>query len=106
MGLSAINVGLSGLKTYQSALDSTANNIANASTKGYQPEQVNFQEQSSGGVTATISKSGLAASTESSGTDLTTEIVNSIQYKAGFDLSAKIVKTNDEVLGTLVNIKA
>ncbi|MFZ6861405.1 flagellar basal body rod C-terminal domain-containing protein [Undibacterium sp. Ji67W] len=113
MSISSLSSGLSGLVANSTALDSSANNIANASTNGYTPEVVSFQQGVTGGVSVNISKAGAAASANSnvdanapSGTDLTTETVNSIQYKAGFDLNAQVVKTADQVLGTLLNIKA
>ena len=106
MSISALNSGLSGLRGYQTALDSSAHNIANANTSNFQPEQASFQEGSNGGVTVNISRQGIAASADASGTDLTTETVNSIQYKAGFDVNAQVVKTANEVLGTLLNTKA
>ncbi|MBI3730940.1 MAG: hypothetical protein HY254_21730 [Burkholderiales bacterium] len=98
---------MSGLKAYTRALDGSGHNVANASTSGFVPQQVSFQEQPAGGVIANISREGSSlASQELSGTDLTSEIVQSIQFKTGFDLSAKIIKTADELLGTLIDIKA
>ncbi|MBI3286351.1 MAG: hypothetical protein HYZ65_16095 [Burkholderiales bacterium] len=107
MSISALNSGLSGMSAYQRALDSSAHNVANANTAGFTPQQVNFQESQSGGVTVTISKQGNSIATQdASGTDLTSELVYAIQYKADFDLSAKLVKTSDDILGTLIDIKA
>lgn len=119
MSGSALNIGLTSLRAYQRALDSSSHNIANANTSGFQPEQAQFQEASAGGVVVNISQNGSVASgsasgpitpadlaTQASGTDLATELVNSIQYKAGFEFSAQIVKAADEVLGTLIDINA
>ena len=117
MSGSVLNIGTTSLKAYQRALDSTSHNIANANTTGFQPQQANFQETIASGVIVNISQNGTIASsatgkqlsdvsTEASATDLATELVNSIQYKAGFDFSAKIVKTTDEILGTLIDINA
>lgn len=115
MSGSALNIGLTSLRAYQRALDSSSHNIANANTTGFQPEQAQFQEQPAGGVFVNISQNGSAASgsvtptdlvTQASGTDLSTELVNSIQYKYGFEFSAQIVRAADEVLGTLIDINA
>lgn len=117
MPISALGAGLSGLQAYQRALDSTSHNIANANTSGFQAQQVNFQEGSTGGVIVNISSDGShmarasgaetnSTETQASSTDLATELVNSLKYKTGFDLSAKIVKTADAVLGTLIDIKS
>lgn len=107
MSLSALNSGLSGLQAYSSALGSSAHNVANANTAGFVPQQLDFQEQANGGITTHIGTENSNASSQGdSGTDLASEIVQSIQFQFGFDVSAKIVKTNDEILGALINIKA
>ncbi|AZP13427.1 MULTISPECIES: flagellar basal body rod C-terminal domain-containing protein [Undibacterium] len=117
MSITALNTGLSGLKAYQGALDSSAHNIANANTAGFVPQQTQFQESKTGGVLVTISKEGslaaqtataetLDTSTAASGTELADELVSAIQSQFGFDFSAKIVKTADELLGTVINISA
>ena len=101
MSISALNAGLSGLQTFRRALDSSAHNVANSLTAGYKPQQVAFQEGATGGV-----GSASLSTTDPSGTDYATETVQSIQYKTGFDFSAKVVKTADEILGVLIDIKA
>jgi flagellar basal-body rod protein FlgC len=118
MSISAINTGLSGMKAYQSALDSSSHAVANASTSNFKPQQVRFQEAGAGGVIANISQDGSLASkmdqastnspveTQQSGTDLEAEVVNALQYKNGFDFSARIVKTADAMLGTLIDIRS
>lgn len=110
MSIPALNSGLSGLQAFQRGLDTSANNIANTQTNGYKPQQASFKEGVSGGVTAAVSGNGSngtsATSTEASGTDLATETVDSLVYKAGFDASAKVVKTADQMLGTLIDIQA
>lgn len=110
MAISALNTGLSGMKAYQGALDSSANNVANALTKAYQPQVASFQEAPTSGVGVNISKESQELAAQEnldrpSGTDLATEITNSLQYKAGFELSAKVVKTADEVLSSLLDIR-
>jgi flagellar hook protein FlgE len=115
MSGSALNIGITSLRAYQRALDNSSHNIANANTSGFQPEQAQFQESPAGGVFVSISQNGSVAAgsvkptelaTQASGTDLATELVNSIQYKVGFEFSAQIVKAADEVLGTLIDINA
>lgn len=101
MSISALNIGLSGLQTFRRALDSSAHNVANSLTAGFKPQQVAFQEGATGGV-AVVGN----ASADPGGTDFASETVQSIQYKTGFDLSAKVVKTADEILGVLIDIKA
>jgi flagellar hook protein FlgE len=112
--MNSINIGASTLRAYQNALDITANNVANASTKNYQAQSANFQESPTGGVVVTLSSASQTTfenyqaqklDTESS-TDLNKEMVNNLSYQRGFEIAAKMVKVNDEVLGSLINIKA
>lgn len=136
MAINGLNIGASGLQAFQRGLDVSAHNVANALTNNFRPQQAQFQEGSPNGVVVTISQSGSQLANavnntgnngttnpnnapnnntanlnnanilQTSGTDLNTEIVNQIQYQAGFNFSARIVQTNDEILGTLVNLKA
>lgn len=108
MSISALNTGLSGMQAFQRALDVTGNNVANVDTNGFEPQQAQFQAVSAGGVNVNASPASpqsLSASAPS-GTDLVSETVNSLQYKYGFDMSAQVVKTADQTLGTLLDIQA
>ena len=108
MSISALNAGYSGLQAFQRGLDTSGHNIANSLTDGFNPQQVALQEGTSGGVAAVVNggSNASASSTEPSGTDLQNELVKSLQYKEGFEFSAKVVKTSDEVFATLLSLKA
>ena len=114
MSISALNTGLSGLKAFGSALDSTGFNVANANTNGFQPQLAQFQESPQGGVIVNLSREGRLASSsnnvdaspaQTSNTNLETETINAMQYKIGFQLSAKLVQTADDILATLIDLK-
>lgn len=106
----ALNNGLSGMRAAQSALDVSSHNIANMNTQGFKPQQIVQSENSTGGVSTAVraqaAESAGKPEAAASGTDAATEMVNSLQFRATFDLNAKMVKTADEMLGTLVNTKA
>lgn len=113
MSISAFSSGLSGLQSNQAALDVSANNVANVSTNGFQPQRAAFQESSPAGGGVTLSAQGrdlaaasAAPSSAGSGTDLASDITNSLVYKAGFDLSAKVIQASDDMLGSLINTRA
>jgi flagellar hook protein FlgE len=114
MAISALSAGLSGLQANQQALGAEAHNVANLNTQNFQPQKANFQETQPAGsgtaVTLSSAAKGLSqsdgAKAAPSGTDPATSITNSLVYKAGFDLSAKVVKAADERIGTLLDIKA
>ena len=123
MAINGLNIGVSALQANQRALDISANNVANALTAGFQPSRAEFQATAPSGVVVNVSQAGqqlaqqatgqtngntgnTSLASQPSGTDLATEIVNQIQYKAGFNFAAKIIKTNDEILGTLLDLRA
>jgi flagellar basal-body rod protein FlgC len=108
MAIDALGVGLSGVQAYQFALNVSANNIANANTNGFKPATTDFHETAGGaGVFATISPtaSALAAGDAPSQTDLTSEMVNLLQYKIGYEANAKVVQTQSDLLGTLFDTR-
>ncbi|UTY60849.1 hypothetical protein HPQ68_18830 [Massilia sp. erpn] len=106
--MSALSAGLSGLQANQKALDVTAHNVANANTQNFQPQQANFQEAIPAGTGVTLSSAarGLAQQEGLSSENMAKDMTNSLVYKAGFDLSAKVVQAADERIGTLIDIKA
>ncbi len=62
-----LNIGASGLAAYGEDLDVIANNIANVDSTGFQLQNVNFQNQATGGVTvATITSDSAQGSLEPS----------------------------------------
>jgi len=110
MAIAALSSGISGLTTAQRALDNSAHAVANMNTQGFQPAQAVFSESSPAGGGVSLSLRGQALqqadSGAPSGTDLAAETTSSLVYKAQFDLSAKMIKTEDQNLGTLIDTKA
>lgn len=101
------------MSAYQRALDISAHNVANASTDGFQPLRTNFSTQTAGGVQASVAPSTIVslstpnvAAPLPSGTDLAGETVGSMIFQHGFEMSAKMVKVADQMLGTLIDIRA
>ncbi|SIR48844.1 flagellar basal-body rod protein FlgC [Janthinobacterium sp. TND4EL3] len=119
MSISALTTGTSGLVANQRALDVAANNIANANTPGFQPQQAQFQEASPAGTGVTLSVEGRklavsgadataakAAQSRPNGVGLASELTDNLVYKAGFNLSANVVKAADQALGSLIDVKS
>lgn len=105
MSLSALGAGLSGMIANQQALGMEANNVANMNTANFQPQQAAFKESGpNGGVT--LSSEGRSMAALEGGTDLAASLTSSMMYKAGFDLSAKVVQAADQRLGMLIDIRA
>ena len=106
MGLSALGAGLSGLNANQQALAVEAHNVANLNTENFQAREASFQEADPAGSGVTLSTEGLSRSRAEGGTDFATSMSNSLMYKAGFEMSLKVIQAADERMGMLIDIKA
>ncbi|TWI67671.1 flagellar basal-body rod protein FlgC [Pseudoduganella lurida] len=112
MAISALGAGLTGLQANMQALGVEAHNTANMNTQNFVPQTATFNEArpAGTGVTLSIAARDLSAAenvgTAPSGTDPASSITNSLVYKAGFELSAKMIEAADERLGTLIDIRA
>lgn len=106
MGISALGAGLSGLNANQQALAVEANNVANLSTEKYQAQEAVFQESAPGGSGVSLSSAGLSMSRAEGGADLAKSMTNQMMYKAGFELSLKVIEAADERMGMLIDVQA
>ncbi|WUR11315.1 hypothetical protein E7V67_016520 [[Empedobacter] haloabium] len=112
MAISSLTSGLAGLQAYQQGLAVEGHNTANLATQDFVPQSASFNEARPAGTGVTLSTAAreLAAAQDAgaapSGTDPATSITNSLVYKLGFSLSAKVIQAADERLGTLIDIKA
>ena len=131
----AFSIALSGLRAQTTRLAATASNIANASTSGtvpsanpsapastvYQPLNVSFSSLESGGVAAAVTPdptgysvvydpSSIYANSEGltavPNVDLSEEIVNLIETKLLYKANISVIKTQDEMLGDLLDTLA
>lgn len=130
--LSAISIGLSGLRAADTRLGATASNIANAGTTGqipgpgathpvFAPVRVELSEAAGGGVSARTysdpsgyqslydpsspdaNASGLIGAPN---VDLVTEAVDLIAAKVQYEASARIIKAADDVQKTALDTLA
>lgn len=130
--LSAISIGLSGMRAAETRLDATASNIANASSTGqvpgpgatrpaFAPVRVELSEAAGGGVSARpvrdtsgysllsdpsspdANASGLVASPN---VDLVSEAVDLITAKVQYEASARIIRTAEDLQKTALDTLA
>lgn len=106
MSVSALGAGLSGANANQQALAVEAHNIANLSTANFEAREARFEESSPSGSGVSLSAKGLSLSAAEGGTDFAKSLTNTMLYKAGFDLSLKVIQAADERIGMLIDIKA
>lgn len=103
------SIAQSGLQAAQARLTASASNVANLNTPGYKPLTVQTQAQGPsqpqqqpqpGGVVVSFSR----AATE--GVSLEEEMVGQLQAKTDFMANLQVLKTADQVMGSLLDAKA
>ncbi len=110
------NIPLSGLQNAALRQNVAANNIANLNTPGYRAHSVINAETKGGGVRAAEIREDdtpgrpdvLNLSDEaltSSNVDLSTEAVATIVNGASYKANAAVVRVEDDLLGTLLDIR-
>jgi flagellar hook protein FlgE len=102
MATSISSIGASGMQAAQMRLDASANNVANANTPGYR-RQVVSQEAAAdaAGVRATVQREQ-----EAQGVALEKEAVEQIAATYAFKASLQTVRAQDEMMGSLLDVKA
>jgi len=98
-----ISNNLSSIQAHQSILDTSAKNIANVNTDTYIPSDTRISNANG----SPVAKSELSTDTGSlkSQTDLTHEIPKQIIAQEGVALNVATIRTEDEMLGSLLDIK-
>lgn len=97
---STSSIALSGLQAAQTRLQVSAHKVANSQTVGFQPLQVEQSTQTGGGVGTQVSRS----SQPSAG--LEGDVVAQLQAKNAFLANLNVFKTQDAMLGSLLNTQA
>lgn len=93
------SIARSGMQAAQTALNSSAHNVANLNTDGFRRQQVRQSAQADGGVSTSISRSPKA------GPDLQADLVAQLQAKNAFLANLKVFKTSDAMAGALLDTK-
>lgn len=95
---------ISSMNAHSSWMNANANNIANVNTNGYIPTETNLNEMDSS-VKATFKKAD-DTGLKTSQTDLNKEIPEQILASYGFDANAVSFRTYDEMMGSVIDLKA
>ena len=103
--MDGINASVSGMRTAAERQAITANNIANVQTEGYEAKRALNGETASGVVDIMeIQSSDAPATPGGSNVDLTTEVMNQLFDKNTYEANAKMLKAQNDTLGTLLDI--
>ncbi|MFA7384427.1 MAG: flagellar basal body rod C-terminal domain-containing protein [Desulfurivibrionaceae bacterium] len=116
--ISGIHSALSGLTAIQKKIEANVNNVANVNTDGYKKTRVTLQEQEPQGtqvVAQQIQTPGPLVPeqtslgetmVEKSNVELSEELPSMMLSRRFFQANLKIVQVQDEMLGSLLDIKS
>jgi flagellar basal-body rod protein FlgC len=115
--ISSIHAALSAVQVFSKKIQVSANNIAHASTDGFKKTRVLAAEQPTQGVMASFQKvqtdgpkvieetNDGKTTVEKSNIDFVEEITDTMLSQRMYEANLKTIKTIDEMLGKVVNIK-
>lgn len=98
--LNLTSIAQSGLQAAQNRLGASAHNIANGPTDEFKRVVAQANAQPQGGVQVTFSR----AATE--GADANQDVVDQLSAKQSFAANLAVLKTADQVMGSLLDTKA
>ena len=106
--MSISSVGLSGMRAAQMQLDTSAHNVANAQTPGFQRQAVALTAQAgSGGVTAqTVQEPSASAERGADFGRLAEDVVTQRMSVYSFAANLRSMETEDRMLGALLDTRA
>lgn len=108
---------LSALSAFGTQLNVTANNVANVNTDGFKKSRTVLEEGQAGSVNPRVEKINspgplvqdsveLGGTREMSNVDLAQEITSTIPSQRGYEANLKVIQTQDEILGKVIDMKA
>ncbi|MDD2829044.1 MAG: hypothetical protein PHW18_05665 [Sulfuricurvum sp.] len=100
-----ISSNVSSLMSNQTYMNNNASNVANVNTDGYIPRNTTISETTNGGTKANTSMATSNGS-EKSQTDLTKEVTDQISIEKVSEANVQAIRTQNEMLGSLLDIKA
>jgi len=89
-----MTINATSMQSHQTLMDINANNIANVNTKDFTAKE--------GRIGNNLEVNSVDTNQP---TNLTKEITDQIKIEDGFEAQAPVIKTEDEMIGTLLNIK-
>ena len=98
--MNTISTALSGMNAAMSQLDAAANNIANSLTPGYRRQTVAHHAVPGGGVATSLVQADTA------GPSLAEDIVSQMSASSAFKAILKVLQTEHNMLGALLDEKA
>ncbi|MGP1579805.1 MAG: flagellar basal body rod C-terminal domain-containing protein [Wolinella sp.] len=94
-----MQVGSSSIHAHTQWISNSAHNVANVNTEGFRAHSTHLEERGEGGVNAQTRQN-------EERTDLVRETSDQMIAQKGVEANTQTIKTYDEMLGTVLNIKA
>ena len=101
---STLSIAMSGLNAASTRLNVSAHNIANAQTTGFRRQQVEQTALAEGGVSVTLDSA--SAPEQAPLASLTEDIVAQISAAYEFKANLKVIQTEQDLLGSLLDLRA
>lgn len=114
--ISALSSAVSAINAFDKKMAVVSNNIANSQTDGFKKSRADLKEGHAGAVEVDISvvdtpgpivsveENGGIVEKEMSNVDLAEEIPQTILVQTGVEANLKTLKTEDEMMGTLLDM--
>jgi len=114
--ISALSSAVSAINALDKKMAVVSNNVANSQTDGFKKSRADLKEGDAGAVEVDISvvntpgpmvsveENGGIVEKEMSNVDLAEEIPQTILAQTGFEANLKTLKTEDEMMGTLLDM--
>ena len=99
-----ISSNVSSIQAHQTLMDNNANNIANVNTDGFVPNNGRVKGGESGSVRAELSAAADNGSMQRQ-TDLSKELTDQITIERGVEANVAAIRTQDQMYGSLLDIK-
>ncbi|MBU1658391.1 flagellar basal body protein [bacterium] len=99
-----ISNNISSIQSHQTMMNTNANNVANVNTEGFIPQDTRISEN--GNVLTTNTRKADDKGSSKSQTDLAKEIPDQLIALNATAANIGAIKTQDEMLGSLLDIKA
>ncbi len=116
--ISAVNSTISALQAYKTQMDVASNNVANINTENFKKSRVNLKEGKNGDVQATVRKDNTPGhryqelegdqiiEKETSNVDLAEEFPQMMLTQHAYEANMKVLRAQDQLLGTTLDILA
>ncbi len=97
---------ISSMNAHSTWMDVNANNVANVNSDKFKSIDTKLEADGQNNPQAVLRENESAVAEDRSNTDLAKELTDQIPIEKGFGVNVSVIKTKDEMLGTLMDIKS